>query len=183
LAVVTYHPETMGGRASTEVMEEIIDVLDGLPDLRILFTAANADAGGKEINACIESYAADHPAKALYVPSLGQRRYFSLLRYADLMVGNSSSGIIEAASFALPVVNIGERQRGRVRSQNIIDVPDERKAIEDACVQALSPSFRERAAHATNQYEKKNTTFLIMEILQRTDTHVRTKEFYDPSSR
>ncbi|MDH3346507.1 MAG: UDP-N-acetylglucosamine 2-epimerase [Desulfobulbaceae bacterium] len=177
--IVTYHPETRDTLEPVTVMKDIIKVLDGIDKLRIIFTAANGDAGGREINEVIKEYTNEHPEKSLYVPSLGQHRYFSVLRLVDAMVGNSSSGIIEAASFGLPVVNIGERQKGRVRTKNIIDSPANSKAVQEACERALSADFRQCSGCVTNPYEKENTTFLIMEILQHVDTNITTKDFYD----
>ena len=115
---------------------------------------ANADADGGIINASIQKMCAKHQARFRWVPSLGRRRYLSCLKHFSVMVGNSSSGLIEAPSFRLPVVNIGDRQRGRVRAKNIIDVPRNEIAIQKGIRRALSLRFGETLRGMRNPYER-----------------------------
>jgi len=128
----------------------LFEALDqsGLP---CVFTAPNADEGGRELRALIEVFAASHD-NARLVENLGTKRYFGLMKQATAMVGNSSSGIIEAASFELPVVNIGTRQEGRVRAENVIDVDEAAQSIGAAIAQATSKVFKDRLVGVSNPY-------------------------------
>ncbi|HLO66747.1 MAG TPA: UDP-N-acetylglucosamine 2-epimerase, partial [Holophaga sp.] len=112
----------------------------------------NADTQGRIVADRIRAFLETHPACRM-VENLGTRAYFSLMRRAGAMVGNSSSGLIEAASFQLPVVNIGNRQRGRTRGANVIDVPDDRALILQGIRRALSPAFRDSLAGTGNPYQ------------------------------
>jgi UDP-hydrolysing UDP-N-acetyl-D-glucosamine 2-epimerase len=148
--LVTFHPETRDAMPMAEQAGALLEALDaaGLP---VVFTAPNADAGGCEIRRLMEAYVAAHPAARL-VDSLGTPGYFALMGKAAAMIGNSSSGIIEAASFGLPVVNIGDRQQGRPRAANIIDVPRQAEAILAGIRQATSDAFRASLAGLRNPY-------------------------------
>ncbi|MBE0530764.1 MAG: UDP-N-acetylglucosamine 2-epimerase (hydrolyzing) [Rhodospirillales bacterium] len=148
--LVTFHPETRDAMPVAEQAGALLEALDaaGLP---VVFTAPNADAGGREIRRLMEAYVAAHPA-ARMVDSLGTPGYFALMGRAAAMVGNSSSGIIEAASFTLPVVNIGDRQQGRPRAANVIDVARRSDAILAAIRRATSETFRTSLAGLENPY-------------------------------
>ena len=123
----------------------------------------------------------DHSHKAVFVENLGTRRYFSLLKTAALMIGNSSSGIIEAPSFAIPVINIGTRQEGRVRAQNVIDVPAESEAIAGAIETASTATFRAGIAGTTNPYGNGGASKVIARRLetQSLDDELIQKRFVD----
>src|SRR5690606_15417456 len=110
--------------------------------LPALFTAPNADPGGDAVRARLDAWIAARPGRAHLVPSLGIPRYYQALEQAAVMVGNSSSGILEAASFGLPVVSLGARQRGRVRPGNVVDVAPDAAAVTDALRRALDPARR-----------------------------------------
>jgi len=148
--LVTVHPETRDPAPAGEQAAPLLEALDeaGLP---VVFTAPNADAGGREIRRRMEDYVAAHPAARL-VDSLGTPAYFALMARAAAMVGNSSSGIIEAASLGLPVVNVGDRQRGRPRAANVIDAPRRAAAIGAAIRRATSETFRASLAGLRNPY-------------------------------
>ena len=137
--VVTYHPVTLEYESSERDATQLVRALASV-DRPIVITASNADTYNSRINAVLQAFA-DSRANAVIVDSLGSHLYFSLLACAAVMVGNSSSGIIEGPSFLLPVVNIGARQAGRERAANVIDVPPERNAIEVGLEQALSDGF------------------------------------------
>ncbi len=113
-----------------------------------MFTKANADAGGRAINARLERYVADHPDRAVLVASLGHEYYLAALKQAAVVIGNTSSGLIEAPAAGAPTVNIGIRQDGRLRSQSVIDCPEERGAIAAAIDRALAPAMRRVLASA-----------------------------------
>ncbi len=148
--LVTFHPETRDAAPAAEQAEALLKAL-AASDLPVVFTAPNADAGGREIRRLIEKYVADHAAARL-VDNLGTPGYFALMGKAAAMVGNSSSGIIEAASFGLPVVNIGDRQQGRPRAANVIDVPRRADTILAAIRKANSQAFRASLAGLRNPY-------------------------------
>jgi UDP-N-acetylglucosamine 2-epimerase (non-hydrolysing)/GDP/UDP-N,N'-diacetylbacillosamine 2-epimerase (hydrolysing) len=150
--LVTYHPVTLeGGRGRQQVRTLLRAIADA--NLKAIVTAANADAEGRAINAEVAAASAREPRRFRLVANLGQRRYFSCLAALDLLVGNSSSGLVEAPSFRVPVVNVGARQQGRVRAANVIDSGNDRRAIVAAIGQALSPSFRRTLATVVNPYD------------------------------
>ena len=143
--VVTYHPVTLASQGPEEAVDALLQALDAFPEAQLLFTGVNADPGHRVVAARIAAYVADNPMRAFAVDSLGQQRYLSALLHADLVIGNSSSGILEAPSMRLPTVNIGPRQRGRLRAPSVIDCAEETSAIVAAIEKALSEPFLELA--------------------------------------
>jgi len=143
---VTCHPETASG-APLAAATAMLAALDSVPQAAIVLTKANADPGGAAINQMIAQWADGRP-NVLFVPSLGMKRYQSLLHIASAMVGNSSSGVIEAPALGLPAVNIGDRQKGRLRSASIIDCEATPQAVKNALARALSPAFQAEAKNA-----------------------------------
>lgn len=148
--LVTYHPVTLEHDRAEERVGELVAALADL-DAEIVVTFPNADTRGRTVLRALEALAESRDRVRL-VPSLGTRAYASLLRGASAMVGNSSSGIIEAATFRLPVVNVGDRQLGRIRATNVIDVEDDRQAIAAAIARALTPAFRASLEGLRNPY-------------------------------
>ncbi len=180
-AVVTYHPVTLEGGAAERQFANLLAALDKT-DLKIIFTKANADADGRAINAMIDRYAAENPERARAFASLGQKRYLSALAYCSLVAGNSSSGIIEAPSFHKPVVNIGDRQKGRVHSDCVIDCGYAPEEIEKAVERGLSEAFLEICAKAGNPYEKPGTADAVMAAIRaylQDGAGSLKKKFYD----
>ena len=149
--LLTYHPETLRGAATLADLDALLTALDevGAP---VLITAPNADPRRDAVARRLAQFAA-RPGRAM-VANLGQQNYFSIMRHLGAMVGNSSSGLIEAPSFRLPVVNVGDRQRGRLRPANVIDVPPETRAIARAVRRALNPDFRAGLAGLRNPLRK-----------------------------
>ncbi len=150
IAVITYHPVTLEFSTARGHMGHLLQALRGR-DLVLVFTYANADTGGRVINQMIHDFVEREP-RAYAFPSLGQRRYLGLLQAAEVVVGNSSSGIIEASALKVPAVNIGDRQRGRVRGANVIDCGIETHEIETALDHALSPGFRRSIQDMVSPY-------------------------------
>ena len=148
--LVTFHPVTLELEQTGRQVEELLAALDqvGLP---VIFTQSNADAGGRLIRDCVARYVASRK-DAWYVPNFGPQGYWDALRLCAAMAGNSSSGIIEAPSLGLPVVNIGTRQDGRVRAANVIDVICERGHVQEAIARAVSTEFRASLHGMTNPY-------------------------------
>ena len=145
---------------------ELLAALADIRDLFWVFTLPNAEPESFTIARALRSFVAAHRRRATLVPSLGRVRYVSLLRYASVMVGNSSSALIEGPSLRVPAVNIGTRQQGRLRAANVIDVPSGRRAaIRRAIRTALSPSFRRRLKGLRNPYQGRDTCRRIVEVL------------------
>ncbi len=163
--LVTFHPETLGAKAPGQSVEILLDALEKYPKATVLFTLGNADGGGREINERIRRYANRNSDRVQVVQSMGQRRYHSALRLADVVIGNSSSGIIEAPSFGVPVVNVGDRQKGRPRAECVIDSALEGEAIARAIRRALTSQFREKTRSCRNPYRSGNAAASIREIL------------------
>ena len=165
MAVVTFHPVTLEDDTAREQFQNILNALDYFEDLKVIFTKANADAGGRVINHMIDDYVNEHPQKSKAYTSLGQLRYLSAVSLADVVIGNSSSGLSEVPTFHVPTVNIGDRQRGRVCGKIVISCGVAEKEITDAIQKALSQTFRNEICNEKNPYEKKGTSDAIVKIL------------------
>ena len=165
MAVVTFHPVTLEDDTAREQFQNILNALDYFEDLKVIFTKANADAGGRVINHMIDDYVNEHPQKSKAYTSLGQLRYLSAVSLADVVIGNSSSGLSEVPTFHVPAVNIGDRQRGRVCGKTVISCGVAEKEITDAIQKALSQTFRNEICNEKNPYEKKGTSDAIVKIL------------------
>ena len=146
LFLVTYHPVTLREQSSAVALEELLKALEAFPDGQFVITGPNADTEGRCLVPPIQDFVARHPDRARFFTSLGQKRYLSLLREVDAVIGNSSSGMIEAPAMRKPTVNLGDRQKGRIRAASIIDCQEWAPAIEVAIRQALSPEFRTAVA-------------------------------------
>ena len=179
--VVTFHPVTLEKNSAGNQAEELFGALEAFPDWKFLMTKANADKGGRVINQMLESYARRHDNVRLY-DSLGMVRYLSAVRYSRMVIGNSSSGLIEAPSFHVATVNIGDRQKGRIRADSVIDCIPEKTAIIQAMKQAGEEPFRQRLAAAANPYGDGKTSDQIIAILEEKLCGVEVdlkKHFYD----
>jgi len=178
--LVTYHPATLGEVPPADAVQELLRALDRFDDARILFTKANADPQGRRINEVLESYCEGRSGARLY-ESLGQQRYLSALQHVDGVVGNSSSGLIEAPAFDVPTVNVGPRQQGRLRGPSVIDCAERADAIAAAIETACSSAFRKKIAGAESPYGRGDTATTIAAHLKECplDESVLTKSFYD----
>lgn len=178
--LVTFHPATLEGDAAGKQFAALLEVLDEQPDTMLIFTRPNADCFGGEIIRQLDDYVAAHAEKSAVFASLGHRRYLSLLRLADAVVGNSSSGIVEAPTFRIPTVNIGDRQKGRLRSSSVIDCAADASAIRQAFIQLYSDEFQARLASAVNPYGDGGASARIVAVLEDYDLNrCRRKAFYD----
>lgn len=164
--LATFHPPTAGGEDPCAQCAEMLAACDRFPGLPLVVTKANADPGGRAVNAMLEAYAAQRPGRVLVRTGLGRGGYASAMRHAAAVIGNSSSGIIEAPSLGVPVVNIGDRQEGRVRAASVIDCPASREDVAAALARALSPEFAALAARTVNPYEKPGTAARIVTVLK-----------------
>jgi len=176
--MVTYHPATLGSTSSRCAMQSLLDALDHYPDAKIIFTKPNSDTDGRIIGQMIDEYAAKNSGRVVAFTSLGQVRYLSALLLVDAVIGNSSSGLIEAPACHVPTVNIGDRQAGRLKSSSVIDCTESAEAIIAAVDTALSPQFRESAKQCTSPYGCGNSAALIRDYLKQ--AHLDTvKRFFD----
>lgn len=149
-AILAFHPETLSETPPREQIAEVLAALRSLED-NLLVIGPNADVGHLEIASALREFVSSRPGDVM-VPSLPQRRFWSCMSKARLLVGNSSAGILEAASFGLPVVDIGDRQCGRLRPANVINAPANRAEISSALESALRPDFKMALAGLVNPY-------------------------------
>lgn len=162
--LVTYHPAALSGTARPSC-RPLLSALESA-GARAVITFANADAGGRAINAEIARFAKRHPGTVLAAPSLGQDAYLSLMRLCAAVVGNSSSGIAEAPSARVPTVNVGDRQKGRLRAPSVIDCPPSAPAIARALRRAMSPDFRRTRCTGVNPYGSGPVSSRILRVLK-----------------
>lgn len=162
--LVTYHPVTLE-KDSTRRFRTLIEALDSFPEASILFTLPNADTDGRVIIEDIERFVKERPSKRRAFASLGAQRYLSLMKQADAVVGNSSSGFTEAPALGIPVVNIGDRQKGRLRAASVIDCPEETNAITESVRKAISQRFRDNARDTDSPYGSGGASRAILETL------------------
>ena len=165
--ILTYHPVTHENNSVKTHIETLLNVVKGFSEIYWIITLPNADTGSRAIIKEIEDFVHNNSEIACLFSSLGQLRYLSLLKNATIMVGNSSSGLIEAPSFELPVVNIGDRQKGRIRAANVIDVPTcDKNILETAMDKAVSKEFRDSIQGLKNPYGEGHTSEKIVEVLR-----------------
>lgn len=177
--LVTFHPVTLEDATAVQQMSELLAALDTLQDTSLIFTMPNADTGGRQLCGLIEDFVVTRPhAKAF--GSLGQLRYLSCLRHVDGVVGNSSSGLIEAPSLGTGTINIGDRQRGRLKAASVIDCAPDRQAIGAALNRLYEPAFRAKLAAVENPYGRGGASEQVVRVLERhpLDTIVK-KSFHD----
>lgn len=174
---LTFHPVTLAGDSAAQ-LAEVLAALGAFPDLHVAATRPNADPGNRRLTELLDAFVASHPDRAAVFTSLGSVRYLSLLSAVDAVVGNSSSGIIEAPSFGVPSVDIGDRQAGRVRAQSVIHCEPKRADVERALAEALSPAFRAVAAVAENPYGDGHAAERVVAVLETASLGIR-KHFHD----
>jgi GDP/UDP-N,N'-diacetylbacillosamine 2-epimerase (hydrolysing) len=164
--LVTFHPVTLEGNASEGQFGKLLKALDTLRDTSLLFTKANADMFGRVINSMIDRYVARNGGKARAYASMGTFRYLSAMQYVDAVVGNSSSGIIEAPSFRIGTVNIGMRQAGRIAAKSVISCAPEEASIRAAIRKVYSAEFRRTLRSVINPYGDGNAAKRIVRVLR-----------------
>lgn len=178
--LVTFHPVTLEDDSLQGNFQCLLEVLKTIEDTQIVFTKANADTGGRCINRMIDEYVAAHKDKSAAFISLGQRRYFSLMRLVDGVIGNSSSGIAEAPFFKVGTINIGDRQKGRIRTQSIIDCSPSKEGIIEALKTLYSQEFIKKLQSVDNSYGDGNAASRIKVILKNYNSPINLKKpFYD----
>ena len=165
--VVTFHPVTLECQSAETQVNELIAAMEHYSNYCYIITKANADTGGEIVNDMLAAYAKKHNDRILMVDSLGVLRYLSALKYAAMVVGNSSSGIMEAPIFKIPTINIGDRQRGRLKAESVINCESKENAIVKAIQKAGSDSFREKLKNFYNPYYCAQTSERIAEIIHK----------------
>lgn len=160
--IVTYHPVTLENSTAEEQIKNLLAALDEYPDYKVIFTLPNSDTDGRVIIQLINEYVAMHADRAVAYPSLGLRRYLSTLQFVKAAVGNSSSGIIEVPSFGIPTLNIGDRQRGRLTAESVVNCGTNKEDIVAGLEKVLNAEQKE----ITNPYERLNTNANILQVLK-----------------
>ncbi|MBF0454294.1 MAG: UDP-N-acetylglucosamine 2-epimerase (hydrolyzing) [Magnetococcales bacterium] len=177
--LVTYHPPTLGDQ-SAGGLEALLQALTRFPQARVVFTKANADAGGRRINKMIAEFVSGRPGETVLFDNLGSRLYLGLMRQVDLVVGNSSSGLIEAPFFGVPTVNIGPRQDGRLKADSVLDCAETVEEIAQTMQRALDSQSLAGDKKPQSPYGQGRSAEKMMEILRNTDlTSLIPKRFYD----
>lgn len=178
--LVTYHPETLTGKSSVEALKTLFAVFDEFPEYKLIFTQANSDAGGRIINEQIEAYAKKNKERVLLVKSLGQLRYLSAIKLCAAVVGNSSSGLLEAPVLHIPTINIGDRQKGRKRYPSVIDCNEDKQQLQSA-IQSLGDSkFLQKIQSMEIPHTDGKIAVTMKDILKQAElSNICQKKFYD----
>lgn len=180
LILVTYHPVTLQTQHAETSINTLLEAVDTLSNATIIFTGVNQDTAHEAVTSRIKEFVEARPDNAGYYSSLGQLRYLSAMHHAAVVVGNSSSGIIEAPAVGVPTVNIGARQKGRLAAESVITCPEEKSAIIASLEKAMSAKFQSLASKKETPYGKGGSANKIVDILERTDlTNILLKPFCD----
>jgi len=178
--LVTFHPVTLENATAKEQFSELLEVIDELKDTNIIFTKANSDTDGRIINKMIDEYVAKNSHKSIAFTSLGQLRYLSALQFVDAMVGNSSSGLAEAPSFKIGTINIGDRQKGRIKANSVLDCKPQKEDILKAFDTLYLNEFQDVLTNTQNPYGDGCASAKIIEVLRNIDLeHLLKKSFFD----
>lgn len=177
--LITYHPVTLDNTSVDAQMQAIFDALDVYKEYDIIFTLPNSDAHGREIITLIKAYEQKSNGRVKTFTSLGQKRYLSAIQHAELIIGNSSSGVVEVPSFKKASINIGNRQAGREAAKSVLNCGNAVVEIEQAIALALSSDFQESLKHIENIYGSGQTADAIFTIIEKTNFENLKKKFYD----
>ena len=178
--LITFHPVTLENSSAREQFNELLNALDELEETNFIFTKANSDTDGDVINKMIDEYVSENPQKAVAFASLGQLRYLSAIKFVDIVLGNSSSGLLEVPSFKKATINIGDRQKGRARASSVIDVRPIKEEILAAIKRAYSKEFEQTLKDAINPYDGGNPSKKMVKILKEIKLEgILKKKFYD----
>ena len=177
--LITFHPVTLETDTAEKQMTELLNALNKLKDTHLIFTMPNADTDGRVIFKMIENFVINN-SKAKAFTSLGQLRYLSCIKYVDGVIGNSSSGLAEVPSFKKGTINIGDRQRGRIKAESVIDCQPTKKSIKKAIEKLYSSQFQKNLGNVINPYGTGGASNAIVKILEDiTLDNILKKEFYD----
>ena len=178
--LITIHPTTRAQADAAAEIDALLNSLTAFPDHFAIFTGVNADAGRDIIARRIQTYVGQNSSRSRAFNSLGQVRYLSAMEHASTVIGNSSSGIIEAPAFGTPSVNIGDRQKGRLRAASIIDCEADEGSIQQAIAKALTPEFKASYENATTPYGMPGASAKISSELRTIEIcALMQRSFYD----
>lgn len=179
-ALVTFHPVTLENATSEAQFENLLNAISEFPDLKVIFTKPNADTDGRVIIDMIDNFVKHDTSKYISFVSLGQLRYLSCIQFVDVVIGNSSSGLTEVPSFKIPTINIGDRQRGRLKATSVIDCQPTKESIAHAIHQSRSLEMREILSTVSNPYGDGGASDKIIEILADINlADILKKKFYN----
>ena len=178
--LITFHPVTLDSNSSEEQMNQLLSSLKELIDVNFIFTMPNADTDGRILIKIINKFVNKSPLTRKAFTSLGQLRYLSCIKHFNGVVGNSSSGLLEVPTFRKGTVNIGDRQRGRVKAKSVIDCNPEKKSISKAIQKLFSSKFQNSLNMITNPYGNGGASEKIIRIIENTSlSNILKKKFYD----
>lgn len=178
--LVTYHPVTLGPDSMKRDIDDFISVLDDNKYLRIIFTMPNSDNGSEVIVDAIYKFVSNNKNRAVAFKSLGLKRYLSVMKEVGAVVGNSSSGIVEVPSFGVPTLNIGDRQKGRLAAESVVNCGTDKESIRDGLSKVLSTEFQVFCKTVENPYGKENTAEEIFKVISSYPLdNIIQKHFYD----
>lgn len=175
--IITYHPETLSTKTTSEQLNPLFEALDQFPNALMIFTQPNSDHEGRALNSYIKEYVNKNSNRAVFYPTLGSKAYLTALSLCDLVIGNSSSGIIEAPSFNTPTINIGDRQKGRIKAASVIDTTTDTENIVRAIEKGLSWNSESISRKNLNPYEGDQPAKDIVSIVKQ--EQVLNKSFND----
>jgi GDP/UDP-N,N'-diacetylbacillosamine 2-epimerase (hydrolysing) len=180
--LVTFHPVTLEKDTSEGQFQALLDALDAFPGYNVIFTKANADTDGRVINRLIDEYSEKRPEHCLSVTSLGALQYLSAMQYASAVIGNSSSGVMEAPSFKIPTINIGDRQKGRIMAKSVVNCDPLFSSIKLAISKCIMPEFQRALNDVKNPYEQPDTAHRIVSVIAELKADgLLKKRFYNIS--
>ena len=180
ICVVTFHPSSFDPLPASVQMTVLLEALNELENKKIIFTMPDADPHNSVIREAIESFSVRHAPRVVAFESLGRKKYHMLLSHAEMVVGNSSSGLIEVPSFGIPTVNIGDRQKGRIRPDSVIDCNTEVEAIRSALDKAQSEMMKDRAKKTINPFGDGQSARRVVRVLAEYDlSSITAKSFFD----
>ena len=176
--LITYHPVTLE-KPPIQTFENILTAVDELGDTGLIFTHANSDKNGRIINKMITEYVETHKDKAVAFKSLGQLRYLSALQFVDFVIGNSSSGMTEVPAFNIPTINIGDRQKGRINCESVINSTHALEGIKKSITFALDKQFRDKIQRQEQLYGNGTAAEKILKIIKEHPIIPLKKSFYN----
>ena len=178
--LITYHPVTLEKQTSQKNFKILLDVLDDLKDMYLIFTMPNADSYGRIIKKMINDFVKCRPEKTISFTSMGILNYLSTLQFVDGVVGNSSSGLAEVPTFKIGTINVGDRQKGRLKAGSIIDCEPTKKSIKQALDKLYSKNFQKNIDTVKNPYGEGDAAKKIIKLLINEPIPAEIKkEFYD----
>lgn len=178
--LITYHNVTLKSESPERALKEIFKALGSFPQAKIIFTRPNSDTGGRIINELIDSYAATNSSRVKVYANLGTINYLSVMKYADVIIGNSSSGLVETPFFKKPTINIGDRQKGRLKATSVINCNADALQVSDGIMMALSSEFQAQLLNTRSPYGMGNVSNRIKNVIKDISLdNIVLKTFYD----